>query len=327
LKGEKYGPNKCSGSVIYYYSNLWIKIIRGLGHLATERPLNIMYKKLKLTNHFINGDKKTNYLEDFIYVIFFIFEVLNDKRAKPDNSQSSYYKNIILDYYEKGFFLKMSPSRILCHFFLLNWLKNNFSRDDNVNILDVGCGNTVALTIFKKYFKNFQYYGCDFKTRDKWDSIINKNVFLFEQKIEEEIKIDLPQINIIHSQSVFEHVEYDLSGFQQLSKKFKKARQIHFLPAPISFLNYEKHGFRRYSLRALENLKRELEKENMKIYNLGGSRAFKYHFNFLEKNNFKKFNLSKILKFKNDINDEIELLKFLFSDKDKSFPVFYAIDF
>jgi len=327
LKGEKYGPNKCSGSVIYYYSNLWIKIIRGLGHLATERPLNIMYKKLKLTNHFINGDKKTNYLEDFIYVIFFIFEVLNDKRAKPDNSQSSYYKNIILDYYEKGFFLKMSPSRILCHFFLLNWLKNNFSRDDNVNILDVGCGNTVALTIFKKYFKNFQYYGCDFKKRDNWDSIKNKNVFLFEQKIEEEIKIDLPQINIIHSQSVFEHVEYDLSGFQQLSKKFKKARQIHFLPAPISFLNYEKHGFRRYSLRALENLKRELEKENMKIYNLGGSRAFKYHFNFLEKNNFKKFNLSKILKFKNDINDEIELLKFLFSDKDKSFPVFYAIDF
>ena len=118
-----------------------------------------------------------------------------------------------------------------------------------------------------------------------------------------------------------------MSGFQQLSKQFKKARQIHFLPAPISFLNYEKHGFRRYSLKSLENLKRKLEKDNMKIYNLGGLRALKYHFNFLEKNNFKKFKFSKILKFKNDINDEIELLKFLFSDNDKSFPVFYAIDF
>lgn len=284
-------------------------------------------KKQKLTNHFINGDQKTNYIQDLIYIIFFILEILNDKRAKPDDSHSNYFKNFISDYYKKGFFLKMAPSRIICHFFLLNWLQNNFNREDNVNILDVGCGNGVALSIFENYFQNFKYYGCDFQKRDNWDSIKNKNVFLFEQKIEEEIKTDLPQIDIIHSQSVFEHVEYDLSGFQQLSKQFKKARQIHFLPAPISFLNYEKHGFRRYSLRALKNLKRELEKENMKIYNLGGSRALKYHFNFLEKNNFKRFKFSKILKFKNNINDEIELLKFLFSDNDKSFPVFYAIDF
>ena len=42
-------------------------------------------KKQKLTNHFINGDKKTNYIQDFIYIIFFIFEILNDKKAKPDN--------------------------------------------------------------------------------------------------------------------------------------------------------------------------------------------------------------------------------------------------
>ena len=52
-------------------------------------------KKQKLTNHFINGDKKTNYIQDLIYIIFFIFEILNDKKAKPDNSHSNYFKNFI----------------------------------------------------------------------------------------------------------------------------------------------------------------------------------------------------------------------------------------
>ena len=36
--------------------------------------------KKKLTSHFVNGDIKTNYFEDLFYILFFIFEILKDKK-------------------------------------------------------------------------------------------------------------------------------------------------------------------------------------------------------------------------------------------------------
>lgn len=282
--------------------------------------------KKKLTSHFVNGDIKTNYFEDLFYIIFFIFEILKDKKKIQNKYHFSYFKEFYDLEENKKTFFKNAPSRILCEFFLLNWLKNNFNPNTKVNILDIGCGNAVAIKIFLKFFKEINYFGCDYKERKNWKDLEQTGVNLFKYNIGEDFEKKLPVIDIVHSQSVFEHVKYDLSGFEILSKKFDKSKQIHFLPAPISFLNYEKHGYRRYSYTDLKKLKKILNKDQMKIYNIGGLNTFKYHFNFLINNNFKNFRLSKYFKHSNDFEDSFELLKFLISDELKSFPVFYAIE-
>ena len=282
--------------------------------------------KKKLTNHFVNGDIKTNYLEDIVYIMFFIFEIFKDRRVTQDKSHYSNFKEFYNLEKNQSIFLRNAPSRVLCEFFLLDWLKNNFDPQKKINILDVGCGSAIALKIFKKFFKEINYFGCDYKERQNWEDLKKNGINLFKYEIGENFEKELPEINLVHSQSVFEHVKYDLSGFEMLSKKFVNAKQLHFLPAPISFLNYEKHGYRRYSYNDLLRLKKILNRDEMKIYNIGGSNAFRYHFNFLINNDFKKFKMSKFLKHNKNFNDSLELLDFLISDQFKSFPVFYAIE-
>ena len=282
----------------------------------------------KLTKHFVNGDEKTNYLEDIIYVFFFILEIFKEKRTTQNKLFFDDYKNFYDLKFNKENLLKLAPSRILCEFFLLGWLKKNFNPDSKVNILDVVCGNTTALRVFKKYFKKFNYFGCDLNERENWKDLKKNGLNLFKYEIGKKFEKDLPKIDIIHSQSVFEHVKYDLSGFKILAENFKETKQIHFLPAPISFLNYEKHGYRRYSYKDLLKLKKILPGDKMEIYSIGGTRALKYHFNFLLNNKFKKnFKLTKFLKCKNTFNKSFDLLRFLISDNSKSLPVFYAIEF
>ena len=283
--------------------------------------------KRKLTNHFVNGDVKTNYFEDLIYVIFFIFEILKDKRAIQNEAHFDNFKKYYNLENDKNFFLRNAPSRILCEFFLFNWLKNNFDPKKKINILDVGCGSVVALKIFQKFFKEINYFGCDYKERENWEELKKNGINLFKYEIGENFVKDLPEIDLVHSQSVFEHVKYDLSGFEILSKKFKKAKHIHFLPAPLSFLNYEKHGYRRYAFKDLTRLKKILNDDKVNIYNIGGKNAFNYHFNFLKNNKFKKFKMSKFFQHYEDFDDSFKMINFLIFDKLKSFPVFYALEF
>ena len=63
--------------------------------------------KRKLTNHFVNGDVETNYFEDLIYVIFFIFEILKDKRAVQNEAYFDNFKEYYNLENDKNFFLEM----------------------------------------------------------------------------------------------------------------------------------------------------------------------------------------------------------------------------
>ena len=149
---------------------------------------------------------------------------------------------------------------------------------------------------------------------------------IIEYEIGKPFDQDLNGIDLVYSQSVFEHVKYDLSGFKILFDKFKKAKQIHFVPAAISFLNYQKHGYRRYTYNSLIKLKKILNYQ-MNFCGIGSTRTLRYHFNFLEKNNDNDMLLTKFLKYKDNFKIEKELTDFLITDASKNFPVFYAIEF
>lgn len=281
----------------------------------------------KLTKHFINGDNKCNIFEDLIYILFFFIEIINEKKIIQNNSNFNNFQNY--NYNDSNFFDK-SPSRILCESYLLNWLSKNFNRSDNINILDVGCGTGVSLEVFKKYFKKIKYLGCDIKKRNNWDQMKDENISFIEHEIGKRFNQNLGEFDLVYSQSVFEHIEYDLSVFEILANDFKKAKNIHFVPAAISFLNYQKHGFRRYTHNSLVKLKKHLKHE-MKFCGLGGARTLRYHFNFLQKNNIKGGILSnalkKIMKYNNNHKTEKELIDFLITDNAKNFPIFYAVEF
>ena len=285
-----------------------------------------MNLKKKLTSHFINGDKKTNFFQNLIYFSYFIIEILKDKKfiQDPENYKYTNYKNDYINN-NKNLFNK-SPSRILCELFLLKYLEKNFKKSDEITILDVGCGSCVSIKIFQNYFENFKYFGCDQTKRENWDDIKKKNITLFEHEIGSDFNKDIGKIDLVYSQSVFEHVEYDLSGFKVLNKNFSKAKNLHFIPASYSFINYQKHGYRRYNFKAIKNLEKELS-TTIKIYPIGGKNALKYHFNY---NNFTKGNnliLSNLLEYENNFKNESEYIDFLVDDVLKYYPIFYAIDY
>lgn len=280
----------------------------------------------KLTNHFINGDKETNFFQNIFYSLFFIIEILNDKKFTQNPELFGSTENIQNYLQSNKNLYSKSPSRILCELFLLNYLEKNFNKREKIRILDIGCGNGVSIKFFKSYFKNFEYFGCDYKKRLIWQEIKDKNISFFEYEIGKNFEKNLGEIDLIYSQSVLEHVKYDLSGLEILNQKFNKAKNLHFIPAPLSFLNYQKHGYRRYSFNALKKLSSKISKE-MNIFSIGGKNAFLSHFNYndtLEDNKliFSKY-FKKNLQFKNQLN----YLEYLINDVKRFFPSFYVINY
>ena len=263
-------------------------------------------RKIKLTLHNIDGDLKINIFQKIQYFSFFIIEIFQDKIQKNtpaiESNLSDFFKLYSNNY---ASLVKKSPSRICCDFNTFLYLKKNFNVNENIKILDVGCGNGISLDLFSKYFDNFSYQGCDKFPGKDWDIKENQN------------------IDLIYSQSVFEHVENDLSGFISLKETFPYAKQIHFLPAPLSFLNYLKHGFRRYSYKSLLDLQNLLNTKIV-IQNIGGKMAFGLYFPIFFKINKKKHILN-FLKDPSIFENNKDYLTYLLSDSSKSLPLFYSI--
>ena len=137
------------------------------------------------------------------------------------------------------------------------------------------------------------------------------------------IKSRFKKIDLIFSISVLEHIQKDFYSLELLNNHFKKSKNLHIVPAPLSYLGYLEHGYRRYSYEYLK----KLPFNNVTIDRIGNFRILRYYFNFFKKkNNIPHYFFSllglNILKIKRK-----EIYKYFFSQKKNQHPLFYAFYF
>ena len=96
----------------------------------------------------------------------------------------------------------------------VNQILKNF---EDINILDIGCGNGNYYYIFKEIFgdKLKSYTGFDRKLRVD-DYILNRDNTNFIEDDVKNIKKYLKNYNLIISQSFIEHINWDISFFEDL---------------------------------------------------------------------------------------------------------------
>jgi SAM-dependent methyltransferase len=282
--------------------------------------------KKKLTQHYLDGDTNLSLIQKIQYSIFFIIEVFQDKRKYLSPAQEPFLSEF-LKLYNNNYELlvKKSPSRICCDFNTFVHLKKNFNSNEIVKILDIGCGNGISLDLFSRYFDKFYYKGIDKFPGKDWKIKENHCIKFSTHNLGVDDFDISENYDLIYSQSVFEHVEYDLSGFLSLKKTFPYAKQIHFLPSPLSFLNYLKHGYRRYSYRSLLNLENHL-KTKLNIQNVAGKRALRLYFPIYN-NITKNKHIFNFLSDSTSFKKNKDYLVYLLRDGSKCLPIFYLITF
>lgn len=294
--------------------------------------------------NFINGDKLiekknrfkiTTYIKLFFYPIFFIIELFFDKKiCQKEVFKIDYFKNFLkfYNYSEKDLTTKR-PARILQEFKILNYLDNNFEKNQILKVLDIGCGDGRFLNILKNYFVEVKYIGIDKKIRSNLKNLENKNIKFIENDLNsnflEDRKINFYP-DLIFSQSCLEHIKNDLNVLKILNNLFPKSKNFHLVPGSISFLNYMAHGYRRYNLKMIKKIETLLNKK-INFDKLGGKIALKAYFNyyndFIIKQDANKIRHPLIfLKIeKENYNTEL-IKKFLFHDQ-KSYALFYVLDY
>lgn len=177
-----------------------------------------------------------------------------------------------------------SPARRLSNMFwsTINWQFLSNQLNNNVNILDLGCGRGNYGYRYKRLLgKNFcTYTGVDiFKSSEfpsEFSHILSKA---------ENIHTHIKEHNFIVSQSALEHVENDTKVLTRITNEFSKSGkpylQVHLVPASAALFLYLWHGWRQYSKKNLGNIIHELSSSNdlnAKIIPLGGLRCFIAHF-------------------------------------------------
>ena len=287
----------------------------------------------KLTYHFINGDKKTNLFEKLIYSSFFLSELIFEKKNKNYLFKEENFKNFLGFYtYDENTIKTKTPARIFSEFFIYEFFCKKFHKDQNLKFLDIGCGDGRFSEVLAKYFVNFEYLGLDYKQHNKWKNNKSDRVKF------KEIDLNFDNLNflekfgkfdMIFSQSALEHIKNDLSVLINLNKHFPDSLNLHLIPSTMSFMNYLTHGYRRYNYRNIKKLSQILNKD-IKINNLGGYSAIKSYFNYYYDYKHlidnKKKHPFNFLMFPDEKFD-LDLIKRVIFDTQKSYPLFYAIEY
>ena len=287
----------------------------------------------KLTSHFINGDKKTNFVEKIIYTIFFSFEMIFEKKMTGYSFNEKNYNGFLNFYnYDEKKIQSKRPARLLSEFYIYEYLNKNYKKNDNLKVLDIGCGDGRFYEVLQKYFDNINYLGIDARPYDKWNTLKSDKVSFKSinlNKTDFNFLNDYKHFDLIFSQSALEHIKNDLDVLKTLSQKYSSARNLHIAPSAMSFLNYLTHGYRRYNYKDLNRLSKLINKD-VKITKLGGYSAikayFNYYYDFKVKIDKKRKHPFNFLMYQNVNFDENLIKKFIFDSK-KSFPLFYSIEY
>jgi len=334
--------------IFYFITFFCFGIIVILRKLPFFNSLSLIVAKKIFSTHNINGDKVLSSKEKILYSLHFLFEFFTDTFKSYQYEFNLDLKKFISFTGEKkikNFFELHSPPRIACNIYLVNFLQKNFNPDQEVTIMDFGCGDGAYFNLFNKYFKKLNYIGIDkLNLKDRW---VNNNTILNWNTISKkynnalfynidfadfqnnknnqisEIKTRFKKIDLIFSISVLEHIKKDFYALEMLNSHFKKSKNLHIVPAPLSYLGYLEHGYRRYSYEYLK----KLPFDNVSVDGVGNFRILRYYFNFFKKRNkiphyFFSFLGLNILKIKRR-----EIFENFFSQQKNQSPIFYAFYF
>jgi len=282
---------------------------------------------LKSSNNNISGDERTNLLEAFLYCFIFFIELITSKKFKDDSIIPT-NKEDLLRFWGNNDWKNYSPSRIACDMFLVNYLKENFSFNKTIVIIDIGCGNGHYSTLIRNLGFKINYLGVDIKERDMWKDMEDESTKFLELELgvgNTELLQNLTanKVHLIFSHSCLEHIKNDISALIEIEQSFPLVKQLHLVPAPISFLNYFKHGYRRYSEKNFLKISQHL-KSKLSFTTLGNHFLVKSYFYFF----YNKYNVKHKFDFLNFYKKKVnfeELLREI-SPKKNNFPVYYAIE-
>lgn len=157
-----------------------------------------------------------------------------------------------------------------------------------INLLDYGCGTGRYAHFWKHYAGDAidSYLGIDVKKHAEWDSLpdgFETGVLYHSIELDEA----LAKTNVLCSQSVLEHVVFDMDLFRRIfahdKKTGKKRLQIHLIPGVSGFEQWPFHGVRQYPAHALHRIAEIFTGYDCRIYPLGFRSSTNVHLNFISK--------------------------------------------
>ena len=170
------------------------------------------------------------------------------------------------------------------------WINENLSDyikdycpSNDARILDLGCGEGQYIRFFESVSVKGSYIGIDYVIHDNWSYLNNNNKkngleLAHLQYDAHEIANIAKKFNFIQSITAFEHFENDKKVMTQLKNILdKEGRLLIIVPSKYSFLNYGKHGYRRYSKRNMKILNDCGQMKIERIDKICGLASFIFH--------------------------------------------------
>ncbi|WP_158596119.1 class I SAM-dependent methyltransferase [Oleomonas cavernae] len=224
----------------------------------------------KSSFHFISGDRPLNQLEEGVYRLSYLFERFIGSIRSTGISCQFYRPTLDAERLVRIFGERASsgsPSRILSFDFILEVAKKEFGPDKSV--IDLGCGSGVYAQHLHRAFGYRHYNGYDIAPHPEWPNFAAANVHFATAELGKDW-IDVDDADIVFSQSVLEHIQYDCQVFARFrTARARRLRHVHLVPATLSFFEGRLHGYRRYGLRAIANLLSAKGISEVELYALG----------------------------------------------------------
>ena len=290
---------------------------------------------MKSSLNFINGDesavfgKKLSFFKKFVYFAFFVWEWISEKKV---NSQVCYEINQteLKNFFGRTDIRSISPSRIACSVYLIDFLKKNFLKDEILNIVDIGCGSGRYHEYISNLGYQLNYVGLDIAENQSWKNSTESKRFyeveLGENNTEslKRISDSLKLADLVFSHSALEHIKNDISAVQEISEFSPNAMHLHLIPAPSMFLGEMLHGWRRYTKNNFKKFILAFQNSTVSFDPIGNRRTAKAFFSHYYKFDQKKMP-HDLFNYYQQKYDPIDDLRSISIHKNNERPVFYAM--
>lgn len=224
----------------------------------------------KSSFHFISGDRPLNQAEEGIYRLSYLLERFLGWIGPSDVSCQFYQPTLDAERLVSLFGERASsgsPSRIMSFDFILEIARKEFGPDKSV--VDLGCGSGVYAQHLHRACGYRDYRGYDIAAHPDWPKFAGVDTRFATAELGKDW-IDVDDIDIVFSQSVLEHIQYDCQLFARFrTSRPRRLRHVHLIPATLSFFESRLHGYRRYGPRAITNLLSAEGISEVEVYAMG----------------------------------------------------------